>query len=95
MSCPECGGQQMVGHPAGLLALQHILGCSLYAREDATRANDNDLDTLGRRHRPATDTERLLLDAIGHGPLPSDLTTVITDTGALYSRRWPQLADGT
>jgi hypothetical protein len=42
--------------------------------------------------RPATPTERMLLEHLGYGPLPDDLvTTVRFYTRAVRNRRWYQL----
>ena len=90
MTCPSCGGSQLAGHPAGWLALQHRVTSPLDTAEDATRNSDHELMVWGRRDRPATDTERLLLAALGH-VLPAELTTVVSGRGGGYRRTWPQL----
>ena len=61
--CPECAGEQMPNHPAGVLAIRQTNACQLRAAEDSTAANDAE---QGERLRPATTAERTLLDALGY-----------------------------
>lgn len=42
--------------------------------------------------RPATNTERMLLEHLGY-ELPDDLVTRVTFFGPVRNRRWPQLMD--
>lgn len=86
----------MVDHPAGLLAIAHRVDCSMLAAEDATRGADADpTRERGLRFtRPATQTERELLAALGHGDalvLEELETHVDATTRALVVRTWPDL----
>lgn len=72
--CPECAGEQMSGHPAGVLAIRHSNACQLRAAEDSTAANDAE---QGERLRPATTAERTLLDALGYA-VPAETYTQVT-----------------
>lgn len=74
MSCPECAGPQMSGHPAGILAIRHSNACQLRDAEDATAANDAE---QGERLRPATTAERTLLDGLGYA-VPAETYTAVT-----------------
>lgn len=92
--CPECHGSQLVGHPAGWLAWQHTTTCTLGHAEDTTRHADYQRAQYTPTTRPATVTERTLLEALGHTP-PAELTTTVerlTRDGAVIRRTWPQLA---
>src|SRR6478609_2258179 len=45
-------------------------------------------------YRAATDTERFLLEQLGHGPLPDQLDTRVEFlTETLRQRRWPALEE--
>jgi hypothetical protein len=93
-TCPECAGPQIPGHPAGLLAIRHTNACSLRDAEDARQVADSDeLYIRGRFSRPATDTERILLAAVG-APTEitsdPDLTTAVRPiTFSVVGRSWP------
>ncbi|TFV78376.1 hypothetical protein E4P39_03945 [Blastococcus sp. CT_GayMR19] len=66
--CPECGGEQLVPHPAGLVFRHHTLGgCSLQDAEDTRLVADRSLaDVRGWPfERPTTPTERTLLATAG------------------------------
>ncbi len=81
--CPECAGEQMPGHPAGVLAIRHSNACQLRDAEDATGANDAE---TGERIRPATTAERTLLDALGY-QVPAETYTQVTPiTGGVRNR---------
>jgi hypothetical protein len=85
----------------GWLALRNLPN-SVQLAEDATADADRDrcMRPRGRgRHRvgtfdrPATDTERLLLEWLGH-TLPTELTTTVRFvTTAVRNRRWIQLEE--
>lgn len=70
---------------------------ALQRAEDATQANDHDrMIATGcvQRTRPATQTERALLDHLGY-TLPERLTTRVTwITAGIRHRAWPQLSGG-
>lgn len=88
--CPECAGEQMSGHPAGILAIRHTNACQIRSAEDATAANDARYE---QRQRPATTAERTLLDALGY-LVPAEVITEITPiTGGVRLR--VQLVPGT
>ena len=94
MPCPSCSGPQLVGHPAGQLALQHTLTCPLLPAEDATQHAD--YLRLMERPRPfdraSTSTERTLLAALGYDDVHVDeLTHVEPLPGGKARRRWPRL----
>lgn len=92
MTCPECGGPRLAGHPAGELALQHRIDCTLLRAEDATQAADHE---RGTHKRPATSTERVLLAHAGHHLPDDELTTSVERvTRAIIRRTWPQLSTG-
>ncbi len=81
--CPECSGEQMPDHPAGVLAIRHTNLCTLRDAEDATAANDAE---QGERLRPATTAERTLLDALGY-LVPDEVYTQVTPlTGGVRQR---------
>lgn len=62
-TCPECGGPQLVPHPAGLVFRHDTLGgCTLQDAEDATQVADKE---RGGGSRPTTPAERTLLAAAG------------------------------
>jgi hypothetical protein len=61
-TCPECGGPQLVPHPAGLVYRHDTLaGCTLQDAEDSRLAADKGRDG----ERPTTATERVLRAAAG------------------------------
>ncbi len=90
VTCPQCGGEHMPGHPGGLLYWRHEMTCPLLAKEDSRALADS---TLAHARgwpfdRPVTDTERVLLSALGY-ELPDDaVTTVDYLTTAVRRRRW-------
>lgn len=87
--CPECGGKQLLNHPAGLLVFAHdtMGGCILQDREDSRAVADKDRGA--GFERPATDTERTLLAAAGYA-LPADGVTVVGWLSpGLRRRTWP------
>ncbi|MGX1779526.1 hypothetical protein ACWIGW_45985 [Nocardia brasiliensis] len=91
------------GDRRGWLTFTTMLEPSLQNAEDATHAADFDAGTR-KRTRPATDTEKALLRAIGLR-LPEDrpgapasdrlYTTVEFLSSTLRRRTWPALADQT
>jgi len=81
--CPECAGEQMPGHPAGVLAIRHTNLCAIRAAEDATAANDAE---HGERLRPATTAERTLLNALGYQVPAAVFTQVVPLTGGVRNR---------
>ncbi len=82
-TCPECTGEQMPGHPAGVLAIRHTNACQLRAAEDSTAPNDAE---HGERLRPATTAERTLLAALGY-LVPAEVFTDVTPlTGGVRLR---------
>lgn len=88
-ACPECGGGQLVDHPAGLL-FQHDQRCPLLAAEDGRRVADVDRATREGWPftRPATTAERRLLAASGLGLPDSDAEAfTIVDFAVAHSVR--------
>jgi len=81
--CPECAGEQMPGHPAGVLAIRHTNDCTIRAAEDSTAANDAE---QGERLRPATTAERTLLDALGYLVPAEVFTQVVPITAGVRNR---------
>jgi hypothetical protein len=91
----QIGTQFSQPDPRGWLVFDH-LGHELTLREESTQSADSERcsERFSQRplKRPATDTERLLLQHIGFTDLPDDLTTVVTyPTTGVRNRRWPQL----
>ena len=79
--------------PRGVLALRY-LPPDLENAENATQANDYTwrLAKPRGRLRPATDTEKLLLKWLGHGPIPDDLQTLVRyATRGVRNRSWPSI----
>ena len=79
--------------PRGALALRY-LPPDLENAEAATQANDYTWRVAKPRGRlrPATPTERLLLEHLGHGPLPDDLETLVKyEVRGIRNRSWPSL----
>ncbi|MBO1766786.1 hypothetical protein [Allobranchiibius sp. GilTou38] len=82
-SCPVCGGSQLVGHPAGWLAIDHATPCAIRDFEDATRAAD-----YGRGYANGSPAERTIgvdvpLLNLGTATvtcLPDDATALPGDT---------------
>lgn len=94
MTCPVCGGSQLAGHPAGWLAIDHTNACTIRDAEDQTQAADHTRCAASPAGfvRAATDTERVLLTALGH-VLPTTLdTTVRPVTRSVIARTWPVFA---
>lgn len=86
--CPQCTGQRMARHPAGL-TFDHTNTCALRDQEDATRVADGDLVADGGWDvRDTSDTEQTLLIACG---APADRiparTIVSAVTGVPYPTR--------
>jgi hypothetical protein len=73
--------------PRGWLCFELPLPEPFQSYEDATQHRDY---FHSPRTRPATDTERTLLAALGY-ELPDELTTYVRWIGPLRQRRWPQL----
>jgi hypothetical protein len=77
----------------GVLALRY-LPPDIENAENATQANDYTWRVAKPRGRlrPSTPSERLLLEHLGHGPLPADLETLVTyPTRGVRRRTWPSL----
>lgn len=89
--CPECDGEQMVNHPAGLLTFQHHIDCGLLQAEDATAAADHQRLHHGPITRTTTDTERLLLGWLGYKVEDGMLTRVERITTSVLHREWTDL----
>lgn len=89
--CPSCAGPQLLGHPAGVLTMQHRLHCDLLAGEDATAAADHLRLGSGALTRTATTTERILLASLGHVVEDGLLTHVERVTPSVRLRTWPDL----
>lgn len=87
------GPQKPQPDPRGWLVFDH-LPPDLQAAEDATAHADYERAMAtgnGIHTRPATPTERLLLEHLGL-ELPDELTTmVVSQTKGTRLRRWPQL----
>lgn len=99
---------QRVGDPRGWLTFEPpLLPPALQRGEDSAQAWDfasqatarwrSEFDAI-REHkvlcfyRPATPTERYLLEQLGYGPLPDQLETRVEFlTETLRNRRWPTL----
>ena len=80
MTCPSCQRAPMLNHPGGVLEFRHRSAtCTLLPAEDATKENDYARYRSERWPftRPATDTERTLLTALGYA-LPDALTTEVS-----------------
>jgi len=87
--------------PRGVLTFEYLPE-NLQASEDATLAADRERWSIGPRRlgfephrygftRPATDTERILLQHLGY-TLPDQLTTVVTfKSRSVRHRSWPTL----
>ncbi len=91
VQCPECGGTNMLDHPAGALAWRHATSCPMLRCEDATRAADAE-SPLRWPTRPASVTERLLLATVLGHTMPSKLDTTLTSlTPSVVRRSWPTL----
>ena len=89
--CPECAGQQMLGHPAGILAYDHTNNCMFRDHEDGRHLADIDAVCGPVLKRPATATERTLLESQGF-VLPAELTTwVMPLSRGVHRRVWPQI----
>jgi hypothetical protein len=98
VTSPDLSGVEQLEQPdpRGILALRYLPE-SVQNAEDATHHNDYALRIGPRtRTRPATDTERLLLEHLGHGPLPENLVTAVKfHSPGCWNRRWPVLEEGT
>lgn len=74
--------------PRGILTFIEPLPEPHQSAEDTTLAWDY---THRDRTRPATDTERILLEHLGY-ELPDDLRTVVRfNSATVRNRSWPQL----
>jgi len=96
-TCPNCSGQSMADHPAGMLAWQHANTCLIRVSEDATADADHaHVAGWGRRFtRPATSAELTLLSALGYAiPTAGLVTSVERWTASVTRRTWPALASG-
>lgn len=84
-TCPECGGPQLLGHPAGLVYRHDTLGgCTLQAAEDARLVADQ-----GRNGpRPTTATEHVLLAAAGMQVADDALCLVEWLSPGIRRRTW-------
>jgi hypothetical protein len=84
-TCPECGGPQLVPHPAGLVYRHDTLaGCSLQDAEDARLAADKERPG----ERPTTPTERILLAAASISVPEDALCLVEWMTPGVRRRTW-------
>lgn len=89
-------GPQKPNDARGWLTFDH-LPAEIKRAEDATQAYDHDQmsgDWMGRakRSRPATETERALLEHLGY-TLPEKLTTEVEwITPSIRHRSWPELS---
>ncbi|MBD8057226.1 hypothetical protein ICV35_26680 [Rhodococcus ruber] len=101
MSSNDIGPQYTQPDPRGWLVFEYLPD-HLQAREDATLAADHERAAHGLRSftRPATDTERVLLEHLGYGhiteegtrALPTDLaTTVVYHSPGIRRRTFPAL----
>jgi hypothetical protein len=76
--------------PRGWLALRN-LPAKIQNLEDSTAMNDRDRMRPRGFERPATETERILLQHLGF-TVPADLVTVVTwPSRSVRRRRWPAL----
>lgn len=96
MTSPDLSGVEQLEQPdpRGILALRYLPE-SVQNCEDATHHSDY-VQRVGPRTRvrPATPTERLLLEWLGHGPLPETLNTHVKfHSPGCWNRRWPQLEE--
>jgi hypothetical protein len=81
---------QIPDDPRGWLTFSEPLADQALQRaEDSTQYHDRYFHG-GTFTRPATDTERTLLAALGY-TLPDDLLTYVRWVGPLRQRRWVQL----
>ena len=95
-TCPSCAGEQMTGHPGGLLEFNHVpTMCTLRDFEDATRAADHERATdygVTAYARAATPTELTLLAAVGITvPVGGADTSVYFLSPGIRRRDWPDL----
>jgi hypothetical protein len=89
-TCPACQGEQLWLHPGGWLSIDHTNACPLRAFEDSLALADRDRCRTNFT-RPATDTERALLSALGLA-LPAVLDTHVRYLSVgVRSRTWPTL----
>lgn len=96
-TCPTCGGEQIGGHPSGLLGWAHANGCLVRAAEDSTAAADHaQVARWGRFTRPMTSAEASLLSvALGYVIAPNAVTRVERWTASITRRTWPDLPAAT
>jgi hypothetical protein len=79
--------------PRGVCTFEYLPD-DLQRAEDSTNFADHDRRILKPRGftRPATDTERALLEHLGYGPLPEELLTSVTfKSRSVRHRAWPAL----
>lgn len=91
---PETIGPHRPGDPRGWLVFEWLPD-DLQLAEDSTLENDYSSQHWLRRvrNRPATATERLLLEHLGHA-LPAELTTRVEYFSPTFrNRRWPALEE--
>jgi hypothetical protein len=86
------GNQLPQPDPRGWLVFDAPLPDALQKAEDSTQAADFDRRRFGRvLQRPATPTERVLLEHLGY-EVPEELTTHVSyKSWSTRNRRWPQL----
>ena len=87
------GNQLPQPDPRGWLVFSSLPD-DLQRAEDSTAAADFDRRLFSRTiQRPATDTERLLLEHLGY-PVPTELTTYVRYlTESVRHRSWPALKE--
>lgn len=106
-ACPACGGAQFIHHPAGILEFDHHPACLIRDSEDSRRwadyefantewpfgdfvPNSRNVETH-QFDRPATDTERTLLAALGFVVSELLVTTVTYVSRTTRRRTWHSL----
>ena len=101
MSCPSCGAEQIIDHPAGILVYSHGAQCAIGDSENATKANDHSLltnhsfygtppsDTLVRA---TTQAENVLLVSLGYLPCLVTTCTRLTIGGGVVNRSFDLVA---
>lgn len=95
MTAPDLSGIEQLPQPdpRGVLALRY-LPPDLENAENATQANDYTWRVVKPRGRlrPSTPAERILLEWLGHAPLPDNLQTLVTyPARGVRCRTWPAL----
>lgn len=82
--CPSCNGPHLGG-----LRFQHRSICDFYQAEAQTQAADHDRFRVTHGHpvvRPATETEHLMLEALGEAGPDEKVTIRATFNGAIWHR---------